>query len=54
MTHDEKDVYDAGFEVGMKAVVQQIDGIIYESIDADDAVKAITRWIEDFWKERES
>lgn len=46
--------YDAGFEVGAQATVQQIDGIIHESINADDAVKAILVFIEDFWKERES
>lgn len=54
MTHDEKNLYDAGFEVGMQVIVQQIDGIIHESIGADDAVKAILCFIEDFWKERES
>lgn len=46
--------YADGFDCGGEAVVQQVDGILDDSITSNEAVRRVRRWIEDFWKERES
>lgn len=43
---DEKS-YDAGFDNGMKAVLQQLDGLIHEGADVDE----IQGWIDRQWEE---
>jgi hypothetical protein len=45
-TCDEKS-YDAGFDNGMKAVLQQLDGLIHEGADIDE----IQGWIDRQWEE---
>ena len=43
---DEKS-YDAGFDNGMKATLQQLDGLIYEGADVDE----IQAWADRQWEE---
>lgn len=43
---DEKS-YDAGFDNGMKAVLQQLDGLIHEGADVDE----IQAWADRQWEE---
>ena len=47
-TCDEKS-YDAGFDNGMKAVLQQLDGLIHEGADIDE----IQGWIDRQWEEEQ-
>ena len=46
--------YADGFDRGEEAVVQQVDGIIYNAHSSMDAVEKLTEMIDAFWKERES
>lgn len=46
--------YADGFDRGGEAVVQQVDGILHDSITSNEVARRVRRWIEDFWKERES
>jgi uncharacterized Zn finger protein (UPF0148 family) len=39
--------YDAGFDNGMKAVLQQLDGLIHEGADVDE----IQAWVDRQWEE---
>ena len=39
--------YDAGFENGMKATLQQLDGLIREGADVDE----IQGWVDRQWEE---
>jgi hypothetical protein len=39
--------YDDGFDNGVKAVLQQLDGLIHEGADVDD----IQGWIDRQWEE---
>ena len=43
----ERESYDAGFSNGMKACLQQLDGLIYEGADVDE----IQGWIDRQWEE---
>lgn len=43
---DEKS-YDAGFDNGMKATLQQLDGLIHEGADVDE----IQAWVDRQWEE---
>ena len=43
---DEKS-YDAGFDNGMKATLQQLDGLIHEGADVDE----IQAWADRQWEE---
>lgn len=45
-SRDEK-LYDAGFDNGMKAVLQQLDGLIHEGADVDE----IQAWADRQWEE---
>ena len=42
-----RESYDAGFDNGMKAVLQQLDGLIYEGANVDE----IQGWIDRQWEE---
>lgn len=48
-----EDGYTDGFDRGGEAVVQQVDGILDDSITSNEAVRRVKRWIEDFWLERD-
>lgn len=39
--------YDAGFKNGVKACLQQLDGLIHESADVDE----IQAWVDRQWEE---
>ena len=45
-SRDEK-LYDAGFSNGVKACLQQLDGLIYEGADVDE----IQAWVDRQWEE---
>ena len=44
---DERESYDAGFKNGVKACLQQFDGLIHEGADVDE----IQGWIDRQWEE---
>lgn len=43
----ERESYDAGFSNGVKATLQQLDGLIHEGADVDE----IQGWIDRQWEE---
>lgn len=43
------DAYDLGFDQGEKAVMHQIDGILFLSTSDSDAVKEIKKFANEFW-----
>lgn len=43
----ERESYDAGFENGVKACLQQLDGLIHEGADVDE----IQAWVDRQWEE---
>jgi len=43
----ERESYDAGFSNGVKACLQQLDGLIHEGVDVDE----IQGWIDRQWEE---
>ena len=45
-----EDAYNAGFDSGIKATLQQLDGLLMKT---DDAVE-IQAWVDEQWKEFES
>lgn len=47
---DRDEVYNAGFDNGVKATLQQLDGLLSETDDASD----IKAWIDEQWKQYES
>lgn len=44
---DERESYDAGFKNGVKACLQQLDGLIHEGADMDE----IQAWVDRQWEE---
>lgn len=45
----ERESYDAGFDSGVKATLQQLDGLIHDGADVDE----IQGWIDRQWEETE-
>jgi hypothetical protein len=43
------DAYDLGFDQGQKAVMHQIEGILFSSLSDHEAVMEIERFANEFW-----